>query len=561
MTITRKALSKAVATALLPAAMVAAIPAQAVIEIGDTEWTGYVRQHIGINLDDPNDNVSATLGGANSKLANNDDRGEISMMRTTVLLQGRGKIGDVARWTLIGRTSYEDRTDYLQDVENNYVGTTTGGPGNWNAFGLEFPFTNGIDTRDVYEEDSQLREAYVDFSTGRVDWRIGKQQVVWGETDVFHPNDVIHGYDFTWHSLFEPENEEVREPLWLIVPTIDFTDELGGSLQIVYRPGWDKEDAVGNTYDFTGGRWAQNGARGTNFLNFVPIDFENKEGSYDDENYGFRWDGTAGENEDITYSFNYYKGVSLDPVIITNGTIADAFGPNASHNFVYQEVETFGASLSGYIAAVDAVYRLEISHTPDKLFGNLADANDYDQGYGSYGITNNYDVTTLTIGYDTNARLMNLIGTSSPSLVSLQLFDTHIHNYDRCNAPVSSSGGAPNAGAIAAAACGSKEALINAFGGVHEEDTWIGTIKFTMPYMNDTLTVDLTGLWDFSDGGAMLLPSVEKQFGPHWRVRVEANVFHGGNKGQAVTRDNNGMSVVGSFENADTLITRITYQF
>ena len=65
--------------------------------------------------------------------------------------------------------------------------------------------------------------------------------------------------------------------------------------------------------------------------------------------------------------------------------------------------------------------------------------------------------------------------------------------------------------------------------------------------------------------GMIYLPSVEKSFGAHWRIRGQLNMFHGGNKGDAFSNasipGSSGMSLVGQLENSDTFITRITYQF
>lgn len=549
-------ITKAVSTALLSFMAAGAMQAQA-FEIGDSQWSGYIRQHIGWNMDNTKDSIGT------QDLASKSNGGELNMLRTTLLLQGKGYIGDVA-WTLIGRTSQEKHTSFLRDLNN----ATDNG----------FPLVGAsIDLTDQYEEDNQLREAYIDFETGRISWRLGKQQVIWGETDVFHPNDVIHGFDFTWHSLFEPENEELRKPLWMINATIDMSEELGGALQLIYRPGWDKKNAIGNTYDFQGGRWGQNGARGADFTGLVPIDFDHPDGEYDDANYGFRWEGTIGENDDYSYSFSYYKGLALDPVIVgvmpgegqsttvTSNNYTGIAAPIADV-FAYQMIETFGASLSGYIEALDAVFRAEISHTPNRWYGDLNTTGATSDLFATnYGIIEEHDVTTLTFGYDTNARLSNILGTSAPSLLSLQVFGTHIHGYDRkteniCKitgvfTPVTGGAGCGNGG----------DSLVNAFGGIHEKDTWYGTVKFLLPYMNDTLTFDLTALWDFSDGGTMFLPSVEKQIGAHWRLRLEGNFFYGGNKGDAFNNSSqgtsNGMNVIGSFENADQLIARITYQF
>lgn len=561
-----------VRSAILSACAISSIPVQAVEFLGG-EWSGYVRQHLALSVDDPSDQAP---GVPTSRVAESDNKGDLTMARSTLLIQGVGNVDDLFSWTVIARGSYEYETDYLNDLNNNYVDSV--------------PILNaGANLTEQYEQTTsgsdqrwEFREAYVDFSTGSIDWRIGKQQVIWGETDVFHPNDVIHGFNFAWHSVFEPENEEVRKPLLLINAIWDLSEELDGSLQLIYRPGWDAKEAIGNTYDFQGGRWAQNGARGANYTGLVPIDYKHKDGDYQDANYGFRWDGNTGEDGDITYSFSYYHGLALDPVIVSllddpeqtaNSSLNIGIGANGpdgtgsneyglvSDVFVYQMVDTFGASLSGYLEATDAVYRVEVSYTPDRWFGNLNNPVQMSDIFAAnYGRVEEFDVTTITFGYDTNARLMNVIGTSSPGLLSFQIFDTHINGYSK-GTPCKSGG------VVAPVNCagGSGDALVNAFGGVHEEDTWIGTVKFTMPYMNDTLIYDLTALWDFTDGGTMFLPSIEKHIGAHWRLRLEGNLFFGGNKGDAFINSSqvgsDGASLIGSFDKASQVVARITYQF
>ena len=483
------------------------------VEIGNSEWSGYLRQHSAWNLQDAPETEQ-------------DDKHDLNMLRTTLLIQGQGYFGDV-NWTIIGRSTWEKQTDYLERLEDK------------SAMNAMFVGGEAVDLKDEYEDTAELREAYIDFDTGNLHWRLGKQQVVWGETDVFHPNDVIHGYDHTWHSLFAVENEEMRKPLLLANLTWDLSEQLGGSLQFIYRPGWDSSSDLGNRYDFNGGRWAQNGTRGFNLNSaLIPIDYHYEDGDTDDANYGFRWEGNAGEDEDVTYGFSYYKGLALEPRVVS--AFDPVYGGDKISNpgpfeggglaFIYQEIDTFGASISGYTEMIDTVYRVEYSFTPDRFYNDQA-------AFG--GISEN-DTHTLTVGLDTNLRLQNKIATSSPSLLSVQVFDTFISDYDE-----------------------GTQMFDNGFGGAYKEHNVFAVSKFNMPFMNDTLIVDLSAVFDLTEGGLVFWPSIEKHFGPHWRLRLEANMFYGGDKNSraADPSGNDPMSAWGSFENADTLIARITYQF
>ena len=82
------------------------------------------------------------------------------------------------------------------------------------------------DIRDTYSQafsqdeklnrkfEYKLREAFVDVVLPPFTIRLGRQQVVWGETDNFRALDVINPLDLRWHWSWEPW-EDIRIPLWM----------------------------------------------------------------------------------------------------------------------------------------------------------------------------------------------------------------------------------------------------------------------------------------------------------------------------------------------------------
>lgn len=58
-----------------------------------------------------------------------------------------------------------------------------------------------------------LREAYINVYTGKFDFRVGKQIVVWGRADGFNPTNNITPQDFT---VFSPEADDIRLGNFLI---------------------------------------------------------------------------------------------------------------------------------------------------------------------------------------------------------------------------------------------------------------------------------------------------------------------------------------------------------
>jgi hypothetical protein len=60
----------------------------------------------------------------------------------------------------------------------------------------------------------KLREIYTDIAIPPFSLRLGRQQVVWGETDNFRALDVINPLDTRWHWSRESW-EDIRIPLWM----------------------------------------------------------------------------------------------------------------------------------------------------------------------------------------------------------------------------------------------------------------------------------------------------------------------------------------------------------
>ncbi len=131
---------------------------------------------------------------------------ELIMQRNTAQLEGKyyflresqafGRFAtgplEEATLTLIGRGVY----DTVYDIRHTYN----------EAFGK--------DQRLNRQAEYKLREAFVDMVLPPFTLRLGRQQVVWGETDNFRALDVINPLDLRWHANWEPW-EDIRIPLWM----------------------------------------------------------------------------------------------------------------------------------------------------------------------------------------------------------------------------------------------------------------------------------------------------------------------------------------------------------
>src|ERR1700739_2381209 len=157
----------------------------------------------------------ASMNLQNHPETSRNDAGTLQMLRGSLELDAKLKTGPLT-WTAVGRADREVLTTYQKDLQNLARQNTPGGPGS--------------SLLSQYNQ-TELREFYVDADVGdRVHLRLGKQQIVWGETDFFHPTDLIQGYDYRWRSFVEPESDEVRKPLIMANAKIA-VPEAGGTLQ------------------------------------------------------------------------------------------------------------------------------------------------------------------------------------------------------------------------------------------------------------------------------------------------------------------------------------------
>ena len=646
--------------ATLPAGVIAllgsAVLAPGMARAVEFEYSGYIREHLSMNLQNTNEyepKGSPDPLGLTSIGDNFGGKGELSMWRHSGKLEASADFGPF-QIAGVGRIARETRTSYERGLQNAskktpaYVTLGAGGAGIIGGYlGLPAPAIPGLIDQGVFAnasafngpnmnalltgaglpcavitcfpadhpglgagtqddllledyDSTELREMYVTFNvTDRMHFKLGKQQVVWGETDFFRAMDIIHGYDLRWRSFLELENEELRKPLILGNVTID-VPELAGSLQLIYRPGWDAGDDIGDSGPINGGRWAPvpwAGAGVTSSL-IGPYNYHHNGADENDPNYGFRWSGTF---KQVGYSFAYYRGLSTDGLVVRNPLVGGTtnFGQWEGGNYrltelIFPKVETYGFTFNAYSGLLDSVLRGEVAFTPNKPYntgtntyvdlfsfmsgvsansGGIAffpgitllndphnPASGYRPGAGGYtsggapvgaslsvpGLADIVEKDTLKImlGVDKNLNwTMNALGTSRPAFWTAQLFDTWVMNYDRKDDIVESFG----------------------FGAARREHQTILTNAFTFPYKYDTVTPGIALGVDLGSFDSFLIPSLDLQYGDHWRVRFEADLFfptHTERTNLGMTgSDSNDARLLGTLSNRDQLVARITYQF
>ena len=103
---------------------------------------------------------------------------------------------------IVGRFLYEGVYDYGSDVFQE----------------MEERDSENI---DKFKQSYQLWECYVDLSRGPPFLRIGKQNLAWGETDMFRLLDYINPMDNTFGGVFEDLDDRCI-PLWMFRGSYNF---------------------------------------------------------------------------------------------------------------------------------------------------------------------------------------------------------------------------------------------------------------------------------------------------------------------------------------------------
>lgn len=456
-------------------------------------------------------------------------RGKLSMVRGSVLLDADAKTGPI-KWKAIGRLDREYKTKYLEDLEDlRATNGTTGGESilkNYNNF--------------------DIREFWAETDIGdRTTVKFGKQQLVWGESDFFHAMDLVHGYDLSWRLFFEGENEEWRKPLILLSTKIR-VPEVKGMLAAYIRPGWDRCQDIGNTYDIGGGRWFFQPYRGFDLNEVTDKNCSHPSGDFRDATGGVRW---SGEAFNLSYSLAYLKTFSADPV-------ASSGSPGKSYEGVpvtggvfdriHPKIDVFGATLSGYSDALDAVLSAELAYTKDQPYnvgsGGFNPGN-FASGIGNPGIGLNgvklKDTLTTMLRIDKNLKFEGLLGTTRPSFSSIQLFNTQILNYKDSDDLV----------------------RLFAYGTKIKEHNTILTAFTVLNYQNDEINPGFAIGFDLSNGGGFAIPSVAMTLSDKWVAKVEADLFWDGGKSNKTQFSGEGSQLFGYFSKASQLVFRLTRQF
>jgi hypothetical protein len=293
------------------------------------------------------------------------------------------QIGDALDFTAIVRV----RGDAI-----GHLGPDAGQPNNYSAI-------NGPIANNKYAELS-LRELYFDYNLGGFYWRLGKQQVVWGQSDGIKVLDVVNPQSFREFIL--DDFDDSRIPLWMVNLGHPIGDS--SSLQILWIPdtSYNEFAEIGSPYTITSPR-------------LVPVippyliagveRVDHPDNIFSDSDAGFRLNSfVAGWDVSVNYLYHYQD----TPVIYQQMEAGD----RVSLHPEYERNHLLGGTLSNAFGAL--TLRGEVAYNSNTFLLS----NDLSQE----GIVDSPELSSV-LGLDWQA--------SSDTVISAQWFYSYLLDYER----------------------------------------------------------------------------------------------------------------------------------
>ncbi len=258
---------------------------------------------------------------------------------------------------------------------------------------------NGPLYNNKYAELS-LRELYFDYAVGSFYWRLGKQQVVWGQADGIKVLDVVNPQSFREFIL--DDFDDSRIPLWMV--NLEYSFGESSSLQLLWIPDTTYHELAefDSPYFFTSPRVVPNLAPSS--ISGV-ADIDKPDDFFADSDAGFRLTSfVGGWDVSLNYLYQYLDAPVLYQYRQSDGQIQ--VRPE------YERSHLLGGTLSN--AFGDFTLRGELAYNSD----SYSIANDVTQ----QGIVSSGEVSTV-LGLDWQV--------SSDTLLSAQWFYSYLTDYER----------------------------------------------------------------------------------------------------------------------------------
>ena len=400
--------------------------------------------------------------------------------------------------------------------------------------------------REFNDDLDFIRELYLDtavrLNQGKheIAMRLGRQQVVWGRTDLFRVLDVVNPMDFSMQNLYT-EFEDQRIPQGILNLEYRF-GATGWFEDMNIQALWKFEDArphtlgqggepyailgAGNLFRALGNCW-DNGCTVGNFpATGMVVDFPaNSIGIRDvnlpsGDDIGARVEGVfkgVGFSLNALYYYSQFpslRGVvdnAVNPFVCQTGLPCQpgqqpapnpiGFYPyNIAFDVAFPRLMMYGGSADWYAEWAKTSFRIEMSYTQDEEFANTLREELFSES----------DVFRAVFGFDRPTFIPWLNRTRS-FLISAQIFYQRLLDYESANVNVVGEGLEPLP-------------TIAPVGIQDWEDNILLTLLFQGNYMNDRLTPQLLTAYDTEAKAGVAGISLEYKPSNNWVWRVAFNL-------------------------------------
>lgn len=375
-----------------------------------------------------------------------------------------------------------------------------------------------------------IRELYVDgevpVGNNTLALRFGRQQLVWGRSDLFRVLDVINPVDYSRNSIYD-ELSDTRIPMGML--RADYRMGARGPFDdINFQSVWVWEKfrpnnlGQGGSTNNPGGAGAmframnncwENGCTVGNYngqasaLTFAPHMIGIRRAEMPEWNLGNTTIGgkIEGELKGVGFSLNALHTRSQMPVLKGGVlSVGNRNGNSASNNeavwpyapafdIIFPRISVFGGSADFTAAPIDTAFRVESTYTTGEMFADNSTPD----------LVSKSDVIRYVFGADRNT-FMPFLGTNNAFLISGQLFGQHIVNHHL-----------------------ERTATGGLMGMVDWEDSWIGTMMIKGWYAGQTISPQIVFAHDFKAESNVIEPSVEWIPAAMWRFRLGSNIKFG----------------------------------
>ena len=308
--------------------------------------------------------------------------GKRQKFETTIQGEWNSSLNDSIDMTVIIRGRFDG---------GKSLGFNSTNPPNYSSFNGAFVTSS--------KGDIQLREWFITTEFLNTFWKIGKQQVVWGQADGLKILDVINPQSFREFIL--DDFDDSRIPTWMVNAEVPLSAQ--STLQVLWIPDTTyNEFALTNSpYEITSPLFVPQLSDGVNLVGFKQ---SKPKSFFKDSDFGLRYSVFAG-GWDLT--LNYFYHYLDSPVLFQNLTDA-----NLSIDSQYQRSHLLGASASN--AFGDFTLRTELGYSSDTFH--------LSRDLSQSGIVQSSDVSTV-IGLDYQG--------ISDTLLSVQWFASHLFDYEQ----------------------------------------------------------------------------------------------------------------------------------